>query len=234
MAHGDFDAKFPERCNTDRRGLATRRYDVVRFGNWLWVLAGLFLLPYACDISDSNDDDSPGGNGGADGNAGSAGSSGEQSGERPTGRGTATCNAWQNAVCDFVVTQCDVMTESQCIDNYFGVTCRDDQQARDCVADIKDADCMTGAAGCDIVDIADPEPAILACNDLLNAICARAEECGGSTIEACLAEAATGLECSAALGFTLEYETCMQDIEQMACSADGLPDSCQGAIQLNL
>jgi NAD(P)H-hydrate repair Nnr-like enzyme with NAD(P)H-hydrate dehydratase domain len=134
------------------------------------------------------------------------------------------------------VGECSSRTRAECIENYFGVTCRDDAQAEQCATNLAAATCSTAAtavAGCDLSDVADPAPAVAACNSLLTAVCNHDVNCGANTLEACLAEAATSIDCSQAVAYTLDYETCMSEIASAACSVTELPPSCQDVIKVS-
>jgi len=153
----------------------------------------------------------------------------------PTGRGSAACQAWHEAICD-LVGECSSRTRAECIENYFGVTCRDDAQAEQCATNLAAATCSSAATavvGCDLSDVADPAPAVAACTAYVNAFCTHNANCGAGTLETCLAQAATEVDCSQAMAYTLDYDTCMSELASAACTATELPASCQDVIKVS-
>jgi hypothetical protein len=161
------------------------------------------------------------------------GCGGEDDGyKRPQGRGSAACQAWQKAICDYVALDCHAVSEKACVENYYGVTCKSDTTAQSCAAALESASCGTGPVGCDLSDMADPAPAVVACNALVDATCQRAVECGAESLDTCRAEASAGLDCSAALAYAPAYESCLGDVAQLACTAADLPAICNGVIRL--
>jgi hypothetical protein len=156
----------------------------------------------------------------------------EDSYERPAGRGTAACQAWQKSMCDLVV-KCGGLSERECVDNFYGMSCLSDSVAQSCATSLASASCAGIPAGCDVPDVVDPAPAVAACNALIAATCQRGVDCGGTTMAACTSEAAASLDCSTAMAYTLDYEKCMSQIGALACTATALPDSCTSVILQN-
>jgi hypothetical protein len=151
---------------------------------------------------------------------------------RPTGRGSAACQAWQKSICDFVV-KCSNHTEEDCVDNYYGITCLSDEQAQSCATALASASCATPPSNCDLTDIADRAPAVTACNTYIDAMCQRTAECSAGTVEACKVEAASALDCSLAIAYATSFETCISEVGALACTADDLPETCVDAIKLS-
>lgn len=153
--------------------------------------------------------------------------------ERPKGRGSTACQAWQKALCDFAALECKALSEAACVDNYYGVTCASDETAQSCVSALEQASCGPVPAGCDPMDIADPEPAIAACDAYVNSVCQRQMECGGGPVEECIASARTELDCSKAIAYGAGYDVCLGEVKGLACSAAELPQSCNDVIKLS-
>jgi hypothetical protein len=150
---------------------------------------------------------------------------------RPKGRGSTGCQAWQKAVCDLAAVQCGLVSETTCVESYYSLTCLDDAAAQSCATAIKSATCTTGLpTGCNTNDLADPAPAIAACNTMLTAMCSKISQCGGGTIETCMTSMQAQIDCTTAIGYTSGYEVCMSDLTKMTCTAADFPDSCQGVV----
>jgi hypothetical protein len=183
--------------------------------NGLWralvvlFLALGFLLPAGCGSEDSG-----GGGGGP---------------SAPVGRGTPACNQWQQALCDWA-GRCNPPAESVCNAQAPGVQCTSDQAAQSCAEQLNASDCSTLPVGCDLFDLADPVPAIQACNDFIEALCTRSEECQPGSHDACVADLTSTVDCSTAIGFKLSYEQCLSQIRTLDCAATQSPTSCQGVI----
>jgi hypothetical protein len=182
--------------------------------NGLWrVLVVLFLailLPAGCSSE---------GTGGGGGGGSSA----------PLGRGTLACNQWQQAFCDWV-GRCNPPAQSECETQAPAIQCTTDQAAQTCADQIKASDCTTFPAGCQLLDLADPAPAIQACNDFIDALCTRSEECEPGSRDACVTDVTSTIDCSAAIGFKLSYEQCISQVRTLDCAATQLPTSCDRVI----
>jgi hypothetical protein len=152
---------------------------------------------------------------------------------RPKGRGSAACQAWQKAFCDFAALDCKAVSEAQCVDTYYTITCNSDEKAQSCATAIDNASCSSDPiTGCNIDDLADPAPAVAACNSLLDAICKKeSTDCGQGTIEQCMTTLQAQLDCSKAIGYAASYETCLSDLAKMACNAPSMPGSCTDVIR---
>ncbi len=86
------------------------------------------------------------------------------------------------------------------------------------------------AVGCE-----DEKTPVEQCDDLVSRICMRMSTCGAvSSVSECRALLAGSLDCSRAVAVTSLYDTCMMDVEYVACAAfagaDWLPATCQGVI----
>jgi hypothetical protein len=151
---------------------------------------------------------------------------------RPKGRGSAACQAWQKAFCDFAALDCGAVSEQQCVESYYSISCNSDETAQSCATALDNATCTGGLpAGCSVDDLADPAPAVAACNDLINAVCTKqSTDCGQGTLEQCLTTSQTQLDCTKAIGYGASYETCLSDLQKMACSASSLPGTCKNVI----
>lgn len=153
---------------------------------------------------------------------------------RPTGRGSTACQDWQRAFCDLAAVECASTTEAKCVDTYYSITCNSDEKAQACATALDNATCATGLpAGCNIPDLADPAPAIKACNDLLDTLCNKENECGAATVDACKTKLSADLNCATAIGYTPGYDTCMTELPKLSCSAADLPASCTDVIKTN-
>jgi len=177
------------------------------YGLTAWLT---LLSPTGCGDADENDD--------------------------PVGRGSEACQQWHRAICDHVADKCSLVSRSECIHNFFGVTCKSDQQALDCVTRLETLSCYSSPAGCDVTDMADPQPAIDACNRLFREMCQKALSCGaGGTVDECIANntAAASLDCNHAIAVDLGFEDCLEDVNAMSCVASETPATCKDVILLD-
>jgi hypothetical protein len=144
------------------------------------------------------------------------------------GRGTAACRLWQDSVCDWAV-RCEASTRDVCDEHFQGVTCRSDEAANQCSHDIDSASCRTVPPQCAPDAIADPAPAVKACAALTSAVCKHDVTCGYSpSEEECLAR--ESVDCSRSIAFTLDYEACIDEVENLGCDTRGRPDVCVSVI----
>jgi hypothetical protein len=164
-----------------------------------------------------------------------AGGCGDDDGASSSGRGSAACRDWQDAICDFAADACGAIARVDCDDNYQAITCSSDEQASECANAFNEASCSAPPAACDLSDVVDPAPAQQACDDLLSRLCARVVECEMAPSEAaCVEEASAGIDCDAAVGYSLDYEGCLGAIDALACEAVELPDVCDDVIKIQL
>lgn len=108
--------------------------------------------------------------------------------------------------------------------------------ATSCATELDKATCgnvSQAVLSCDFSDLADPAPAVKACNDFVTAICKHSLRCTSQTEDACRAEAATKVDCSAAIGVGLTYEQCLSEIDTTPCSSPSAPASCSGTIKVS-
>jgi hypothetical protein len=152
-------------------------------------------------------------------------------GDRQTpsaGRGTASCRLWQDSICDWV-ERCEVSTREACDSQFQGVTCKSDEAASKCADAIDDAACITVPDRCGPDTIGDPGPAERACETIPSRFCDRAVECGITTSkQACLE--VERFDCSRAFAVTLDYETCLKQIDRIDCSIFVQPELCKRVI----
>jgi len=159
------------------------------------------------------------------------GSSSDQVAKK-AGRGTAACHEWQRAICDFSA-RCGSAAQANCEDQAASITCKSDDLATSCAAEFDKASCNpvpVSVVSCDFSQVADPAPAVKACNDYVLAVCNVGARCNGPPIDTCVADTATQLDCSKAIGVDLSFEQCLTDLKALTCGAN-LPASCNGAIK---
>ncbi len=146
------------------------------------------------------------------------------------GRGSAACQDWQDALCDFV-TGCGFASRSTCDEQYQGVVCQSDERATGCSNSFNSASCAAPPPGCDIQDLADPEPAVRMCNELTQIICAHDQECGSpATAQECISTVESTYQCSDAVAISLRYEECVGEIQSLACTAMAAPAVCNSIV----
>jgi hypothetical protein len=146
-------------------------------------------------------------------------------------RGSAVCQDWQAAACDFLV-RCAGMDRADCEDDYHSITCKDDGAASNCAKAFRAAaDCSTVPPNCQASDIADRTVAAAACNRFIDATCAAEGRCGLDEA-ACKTSAADRIDCSQAVGSSPSLDTCVKEFETLACTATMGPASCKGAIKV--
>ena len=147
----------------------------------------------------------------------------------PAGRGSAACHEWQAAYCGLLINKC--MAANAACDQIKSIACKSDDEARRCVGVLNaQSSCAAPAVSCDIGAIADPAPALKACEDFGNALCARNEECQSGSRDACLEQFKGMVTCSKAVGVALSFEQCLTDVPTISCAAPTTPDSCKAVI----
>ena len=178
---------------------------MTQIGKFLWAILAIASLSSACSSSSNG-----------------------STYVRPKGRGSAACQAWQKAICDYATLDCKSnLTEQDCVNEYYGITCLSDTTAQSCATALDSATCTVMPANCNLQDIADPAPAIAACNGFIETACNASVACGASTHDQCITEFQSALDCSTVNSLGLSYESCMSDVAKLSCNAD-LPASCQG------
>lgn len=147
------------------------------------------------------------------------------------GRGTESCRIWQDAACDHFADSCSAVDRGTCDKQYQSVSCRSDKVANNCTKMLRSVSCGGASPDCLLGGVADPDPAQSACQDLVESFCERSVECGLSTdMQGCVESSATLVKCDRALGYQLSFETCLDDIDKIDCSALVLPESCDSVI----
>ena len=159
------------------------------------------------------------------------GCSSSSSDDAPKGRGSDACRQWQSAVCGWG-SRCELSAEmmNNCKKQAPGTTCKSDELASSCAASLKSNACTTPPTGCDIRDLADPAPAVEACNQYTDAFCTSVERCGGGTKADCLADPDVAALCTDAIAYTLGFESCIAQLKTVSCTATALPEVCDGVI----
>ena len=142
------------------------------------------------------------------------------------GRGSEVCNHWQSAICAYSA-KCGGLQRAECDEQAKAVTCSSDQLAGDCEQALRPGDCSNPPLGCDLRDLADPAPAVAACEQYMNTVCAADERCGGPPVADCVAGLQTRFNCSASLGYKLSFEPCIRALETHECGA-AAPTICNG------
>lgn len=148
----------------------------------------------------------------------------------PPGRGTPACQQWQVAACNWL-SECGGSTEqvSTCRDQASGITCVSDEAASNCVTELSANACTAAPVGCDIRDLADPAPALAACNQFVDAVCSAAERCGDSKAD-CLAQPSVQNVCVGVIGHKPAFEQCIAELGSISCTATEGPPVCDGVI----
>jgi hypothetical protein len=148
-----------------------------------------------------------------------------------TGRGSEECHVWQDAACDHFADRCGALPRDICDEQYQSVTCRSDAVAKTCAAELKTAACGAATADCLIDSVADVQPATDACNSLFERFCERSTTCGASdSMDMCLADPNMTMLCLKAVGFRLDFEKCLDEIDMAACESFSLPQICSDVI----
>jgi hypothetical protein len=144
------------------------------------------------------------------------------------GRGTAACRQWQDSVCDWA-TRCQALDREDCDAQFQGVTCRSDEAAAKCASAFDKSGCDRTPSRCGLSEIADPTPAERACDELTETFCRRSVECGiSATEDDCLDR--EEVDCSRSVAYRLEYESCLDQIEEIECQIVRLPQICEAVI----
>ena len=146
------------------------------------------------------------------------------------GRGSAACHSWQEAICTWA-QKCGAMDQATCVEQAKSITCKTDALATQCAQTLNTLACVN-PTGCDFLAMADPAPAVQACNQFMSALCSKGATCpGGQPVDQCVASLAASLNCNAAVGYTLGYEKCMADVQAINCANASFPASCDGVIK---
>lgn len=150
------------------------------------------------------------------------------------GRGSVACQEWQYALCEYAFDTCISQsgTREQCEDQYGSMECLSDESALACAEKFKAADnCTVSLEGCDFSDIANPQPAADACNEMNRLQCEQWINTCDSTmkIDECLDELEAKVYCDKAIGIDSSYEECLKAIENLDCD-DEYPTVCKGVI----
>src|SRR5204863_237992 len=82
-------------------------------------------------------------------------------------------------------------------------------------------------SGCDLLDVADPAPAVEACTHFVETFCTSPAACGQSATACQAAQLAGGLDCTKAIGLDSAFDACDADVKVLGCG-DPLPPSCAG------
>jgi hypothetical protein len=135
---------------------------------------------------------------------------------------------WQDSICDWA-ERCQASTRRVCDDQFQGVTCKADEIASKCADAIDGADCDGIPPLCGPDEIADPAPAVHACELIFTRFCDRAVECGAITSrQACLAVEKP--DCSGAFSYGLDHEACLEEIDRVECEVLVRPAICARVI----
>ncbi len=106
-------------------------------------------------------------------------------------------------------------------------------KATDCATALNAASCMMPPAGCDLKDLADPAPAMAACNQFIDEVCNAMIRCDPTVMSAtCHQQTAAQIDCTKVIGAKLSFEQCISDLKSIACTATTAPMSCSGALLL--
>jgi hypothetical protein len=153
-------------------------------------------------------------------------------------RGSDACHAWQRAICDYAA-KCGTLVQCDCIAQARAITCASDDEATRCTQALASAACTATSelSGCDLVDMADPAPAIAGCQAYVSAFCSAGERCGGDTASDCEATAmgsgTSQIDCNNAIGVQPSLDQCLSELETVSCSAASAPKSCDHALLLS-
>jgi len=140
--------------------------------------------------------------------------------DEPMGRGSAACQDFQDATCDFASDRCGVVARASCDTTFRGIRCVNDEQATACANALNAATCSSASPQCELDAIVDRPAAIASCEALYQAFCDHNAKCGGQTVGDCMADAAAmGFDCSQALSIDLRYESCLEAIDALMCGS---------------
>lgn len=176
--------------------------------------------------------------GGGGGSSGTGGQMTIDNGDTgPVGRGTAACQDWQDAACDFASDLCGWRPREACDVEFWSYECLSDETALACADTLRTIATCTTPSECDAPAIVDPAPARAKCEDLAKAICAVETRCDPAvSMSLCIESRRLDLQCAQALGASLTYEECLEAVTNATCDwfvasalATSVP-SCAGAI----
>jgi len=148
----------------------------------------------------------------------------------PKGRGSAACNEWQTAICAWA-SKCSSPTAATCQDQANSISCISDTKAADCATALNAASCTAFPSGCNLFDLPDPAPAMAACHQFLDELCAAQVRCApATTLDQCHQLIDATVDCTKAIGVKLTFEQCIADIKALSCQMPTSPASCMGAL----
>jgi hypothetical protein len=108
-------------------------------------------------------------------------------------------------------------------------------KATDCATALNAASCAAPPTGCDLRDLADPAPAMAACTQFIDAVCAAQIRCDPTVMsDVCHQQTAAQIDCTKVIGVKLSFEQCISDLKTIACTATTAPMSCSGALLLSM
>lgn len=152
-------------------------------------------------------------------------------------RGSDACHAWQKAICSYA-TKCGTLTQCTCVDQASAISCISDDEATRCAQALGSASCSgtSDLAGCDLTQMADPAPAVAACQTYVSTVCTWAEGCGAGAASDCetmlMGTGSNMIDCSRAIGVKPIFDQCLTDLAKLSCSASSAPASCKDALLL--
>lgn len=144
------------------------------------------------------------------------------------GRGSAVCQKWQGALCDWA-SKCGTASRDVCDAQAKSIVCKSDDLASSCASGLASSGCGSPPSGCDSVDLADTAAAMSMCQTYMGSACDALIRCNiASDKDACLTMLSAMQDCSKVVGVSLGYEKCLDDLAHNACN-ELLPTSCNGA-----
>jgi hypothetical protein len=150
---------------------------------------------------------------------------GEDEGPADPGRSGEACAEYSDALCDYVERCRPSVKREECDALARSIVCLTDGRAEGCTLGIDGASCGSPPGDCELSDVADPEPARVACEAMVEATCRAQGGCALSEVECAAAREA--LACDTVIGVKAGLERCLDDLADPSC--DELPvASCQG------
>ena len=145
---------------------------------------------------------------------------------RSMGRGSAACQAWQSAFCQWTGKCGGGVTCEQ----IKGLDCKSDAEAQRCATSLSTQACTDALPTCEIADLVDPGPGVTACQQFNAAFCTRQNECNPGYYEICMQQAKRDRNCAEFIGRTLAFEQCIDELRTMTCGSGGAPKVCTGVL----
>jgi hypothetical protein len=143
------------------------------------------------------------------------------------------CDHYKRTFCEWVESCNLLLQPGACQEAAESIACREDvSEAERCTQAIERASCSNPPERCNLADIADPAPAIAACEAFVTEVCRALARCGSEQpLGECESDAMHSLDCTQAIGVKAGYDACLADLPQASCD-EIAPSSCERVLTI--